>query len=112
MPSAFRIIQESLNNVVWSKCLKRTFVIPNIVSQALHTGKHAKACFEKGLNLSNGKFFLAHFYFARDYAVKVQDKELFLKLADEIITRAPDEIKEVCLINAVMQHKIKKRSNR
>jgi hypothetical protein len=70
-------------------------------------GDEAKAreCFEKAMDLSQRKFFLAHYYFAKYYAVRVQDKELFLALIREI-ERAPyNELKRACLINAVMKQK-------
>jgi tetratricopeptide (TPR) repeat protein len=67
----------------------------------------AKTCFEKAMSLSHRKFFLVHYYFARHYAVRAQNKELFLKLIKEVDTSTPDELKEVCLINAVMKQKTK-----
>ncbi|MBW1798508.1 MAG: hypothetical protein JRJ21_08940, partial [Deltaproteobacteria bacterium] len=57
--------------------------------------------------VSNGKFLLAQYYFARYYAVRVQDKELFLKLIKEVENSPSDGLKEVCLINAVMKKKTK-----
>ena len=66
--------------------------------------QEAKDYFENALKLSNRKFFLAQYYFARFYAVRVQDKELFLKLLQEIIDEDPHELKDVCLINGVMQY--------
>jgi hypothetical protein len=67
----------------------------------------AKACFEKAMHLSHRKFFLAHYNFARYYAVRVQNKELFLKLIKEVDGSPTDELKDVCLINAVMKQKMK-----
>lgn len=69
--------------------------------------KRAKACFEKAMHLSHRKFFLAHYNFARYYAVRVQNKELFLKLIKEVDSSPADELKDVCLINAVMKQKMK-----
>ena len=73
-------------------------------------GKHgrAKTCFEKAINVSHGKFLLAQYYFAKYYAVRVQDKELFLKLVKEIESSPSDGLKEACLINAVMKKKAKR----
>ncbi len=68
----------------------------------------ARECFEKALQIGGGKFFLTHYYFARYYAVRAQDKELFLKLIDEVQRTSPDDLKEVCLINAVMKQKTKR----
>ena len=70
--------------------------------------QQAKGYFEKALQVSDGKFFLAHYYFARYYAVRVQDKQLFLKLIDAVEHASPDELKDACLINAVMKEKSKR----
>lgn len=67
--------------------------------------KQAKEHFEKALQLTHGKFFLAQYYFARYYAVRVQDKAFFLRLTREIEKMDPRELSDVCLINSVMQHK-------
>jgi hypothetical protein len=67
----------------------------------------ARICFEKAMDISHGKFLLAHYYFAKYYAVRAQDKKLFLKLLKEIDTSSPDGLKEVCLINAVVKKKAK-----
>ncbi|MGD8985171.1 MAG: TRAP transporter TatT component family protein [Desulfobacteraceae bacterium] len=69
--------------------------------------KQAKEHFDKALQLSHGKFFLAHYYFARYYAVRVQDKALFLRLTGDIEKMNPAELRDVCLINSVTQHKAK-----
>ena len=69
--------------------------------------KQAKEHFDKALQLSHGKFFLAQYYFARYYAVRTQDKALFLRLTGEIEKMNPGELREVCLINAVTQRKAK-----
>jgi tetratricopeptide (TPR) repeat protein len=68
----------------------------------------AKTYFEKAMGVTNGKFLLAQYYFARYYAVRVQDKKLFLELVKEIERSSSDELKEVCLINAVMKKKAKR----
>lgn len=67
--------------------------------------KQAKEHFDKALQLSHGKFFLAQYYFARYYAVRVQDKALYLRLAGEIEKMDPRQLSHVCLINSVMQQK-------
>jgi tetratricopeptide (TPR) repeat protein len=69
--------------------------------------QEAKNYFENALKLSDRKFFLTQYYYARFYAVRVQDKELFLKLLQEIIDGDPHELKDVCLINRVMQDQAK-----
>jgi hypothetical protein len=67
--------------------------------------KQSQYYFDKGLELSHGKFFLAQYYFARYYAVRAQNKKLFLKLIQEIKGADPRGLKDVCLINVVMQQK-------
>jgi len=67
----------------------------------------AKDCFEKAMCLSHGKFFLVHYYYAKYYAVRIQDKNLFMRLIKEVDATSPRELKEVCLINAVMKQKAK-----
>jgi hypothetical protein len=63
----------------------------------------ARGHFEKALQENHRKFFLAQVYFAKYYAVRVQDKELFSRVLAEVIHGNPGELKEVCLINRVMQ---------
>jgi len=65
--------------------------------------KRAKDTFEQAMELSRGHFFLVQYYYARYYAVGVQDKQLFLKLIHAIIEGDPKALKDVCLINAVIQ---------
>jgi len=69
--------------------------------------EQAKEHFDKALDLSHGKFFLAQYYFARYYAVRIQDKALFLKLTGDIEKMDPSELRDVCLINSVTQQKAK-----
>jgi hypothetical protein len=68
----------------------------------------AKDYFEKAMRMSDGKFFLVHYYFAKYYAVRIQDKNLFISLIREIDATSPSELKEVCLINAAMKRKAKR----
>jgi tetratricopeptide (TPR) repeat protein len=65
----------------------------------------ARAYFEKAMALNQGKFLLAPFYFARYYAVRVQDRALFLELMGVIRDADPDVLKNVCLINAVVKQR-------
>ncbi len=66
----------------------------------------ARECFERALALSNGKFLMVHFYFARYYAVMVQNKDLFLRLLEEIESSPADGLKQVCLINSVIKRRV------
>jgi len=65
----------------------------------------AKEHFEKALTLSQGRFFLVQYYYARYYAVRVQNRALFTHLIDEIMNGSPKGLGDVCLINAVVQQK-------
>jgi tetratricopeptide (TPR) repeat protein len=63
----------------------------------------AQGHFRKAVELSRGKFFLAQYFYARYYAVAVQDREIFTRLLKEIREGDPRELGEACLINAVIQ---------
>ncbi len=67
----------------------------------------ARVHFEQALQENHRKFYLAQVYFAKYYAVRVQDKALFLRVLAEVIHGNPGELKEVCLINRVMQSRAK-----
>jgi tetratricopeptide (TPR) repeat protein len=68
----------------------------------------AKEYFQDAMDFSQGKYFLAQYYFARYYAVRVQDRDLFSALIDGIIQGDPTELKEACLINSVIQEKARR----
>ncbi|MFH1489646.1 MAG: TRAP transporter TatT component family protein, partial [Pseudomonadota bacterium] len=65
--------------------------------------KEARFHFEKALEDGGRRFFLAQYYYARYYAVRVQDKRLFSSLLREILDNDPGLLKDVCLINKVIQ---------
>jgi tetratricopeptide (TPR) repeat protein len=65
----------------------------------------ARAHFEAALKESDGKFFLTQVYFARYYAVRVQDKALFERLLQEVMAGNSKALKDVCLINQVMKQR-------
>ena len=67
----------------------------------------ARYYFEKALEVSDRKFFLTQYYYARYYSVMVQDRDLFYNLLEEIINGDPGELKELCLINSVVYDKAK-----
>lgn len=66
----------------------------------------AKTCFETAISLSENKFLLAQYYFARYYAVRVQDRALFAKLVLEVARAKSDDLKEACLINQAVKQKM------
>jgi tetratricopeptide (TPR) repeat protein len=65
--------------------------------------QRAKIHFEKALTLGERNFFLAQYYFARYYTTRAQDKKLFFEILDEVIKGDPKDLKDVCLINTVVQ---------
>lgn len=65
----------------------------------------AKVFFERALALTQRKFLLALYYYARYYAVRTQDKKLFLELIEEINHGKPETLKDVCLINTMAKQK-------
>jgi len=67
----------------------------------------AKTYFENAIALSDGKFLLAQYYYARYYAVRVQDKTLFLSLVNAVSETPPDALREACLINQAVKQKMK-----
>lgn len=106
------------------ECLKRVMKIdpeyfygsPYIISGSMLAARpkilggdaaKAKEFFTKAMAASNGKFFLAQYYYAKYYAVRVQDKELFLNLIEEVEQAPLDQLKEACLINSAIKEKMK-----
>jgi tetratricopeptide (TPR) repeat protein len=67
----------------------------------------ARLHFQKAVQMSRGRFFLAQYYYARYYAVAVQDRELFTRLLKEILEGDPQALEGACLINTVIQTKAK-----
>jgi hypothetical protein len=67
----------------------------------------AKQNFEKCISINKGKFLLANVYYAKTYAVQVQDRELFEKLLNEVMVFNLDEAPKIRLPNAVAKKKAK-----
>lgn len=65
----------------------------------------AQEYFEKALSSGKRKFYLSQYYYARYYCVGLQDKEMFTILLNEIIESNSDDLRDVCLINKVIQAK-------
>ena len=106
------------------KCLERVMEMdpdffygsPYIVYGALLAAKPkmlggdpAKAAryFAKAMDVSQGRFLLAQYYYAKTYAVRVQDKTLFSALVKSVEKACPGDLKDACLINTVMKQKTK-----
>ena len=66
----------------------------------------AKVYFEKALAVSDGKFLLVQYNFARYYAVRVQNKALFAELVEAVVRAESGELKEACLINQAVKQKM------
>ncbi|MFO7738956.1 MAG: TRAP transporter TatT component family protein, partial [Desulfatiglandaceae bacterium] len=68
----------------------------------------ARLYFEKAMEISQGQFYFVQYHYAKYYAVRVQNKELFVQLIQDIIDGQPDRLSAACLINSVMKQKAKK----
>ena len=67
--------------------------------------EHARHYFETAMNLHAGGFLLVPYYYARDYAVRVQDKALFGRLMDHIEHTPVHGLEGACLINGIVKEK-------
>jgi tetratricopeptide (TPR) repeat protein len=67
----------------------------------------AREYFEKSLSISGGKFLLADLFFAKTYAVQIQDQSLFDTLLTTIDTTSIDALPEARFVNAVAKEKAK-----
>lgn len=68
----------------------------------------AKKHFEKALELSQGKFLMNQLFYARFYAVRKQDKDLFLTLLKAIMDAPEDILPDYCAITNVCKMKAKR----
>lgn len=68
---------------------------------------HAKTLFEQAIAVTGGRFFLVPYHYARDYAVRVQDRVLFHRLLESVLAEPPDTMPEFCLINSVVRERAK-----
>jgi hypothetical protein len=67
----------------------------------------ARSHFERAIQISDGKFLMAYYYYAKTYAVMRQDKGLFESLLNKVIN-APDRILiQQDLANAIAKSKSK-----
>lgn len=70
--------------------------------------KEALGLFEKAIAEHHGRFLLAKVYFARYYAVRVQDRELFIRLLHEVEAADPQALEDACLPNAAARLKARR----
>ena len=74
--------------------------------------QEALALFERAIDENQGRFLLAKLYCARYYAVRVQDRDLFFRLLDEIDQADAQGLEEVCLLNAAARQKARELRDR
>jgi tetratricopeptide (TPR) repeat protein len=67
--------------------------------------EQAKEHFEKALAINGGKFLMSYVYYAKTYAVQVQDKKLFDELLKNVEDASLDILPEARLPNAVAKKK-------
>lgn len=67
----------------------------------------AKEHFEKCLSIGEGKFLLPYVYYAKSYAVQVQDSTLFRSLLKTVEDASIDILPEQRLVNAIAKEKAK-----
>jgi hypothetical protein len=70
--------------------------------------ERSKAYFEKCLAINGGKFLLTYLYYAKTYAVQIQDQQLFESLLKKIVDASPDILPEARLANVIAKQKARK----
>ena len=67
--------------------------------------EQAKIHFEKNLEITKGKFLLTYIYYARYYAAKTLDEDLYDQLLDKIEQTPADVLPEYQLLNMIAKEK-------
>ena len=67
----------------------------------------AKEYFERALAINGGKFLLTYVYYAKTYAVQIQDQQLFESLLKKVDDASPDILPEARLSNMIAKKKAK-----
>ena len=67
----------------------------------------AQGHFLKAMDLGQGKFLMAYIYYAKYYAQKIMDKELFVSTLQKVIETPANIAPELTLMNSVAQKKAK-----
>jgi tetratricopeptide (TPR) repeat protein len=70
-----------------------------------------KEYFEKCIKISDGKYLLPYVFYARYYAVQIQDKELFEKLLNYVIDSPAELLKDAELLNIIAKKKAERFKN-
>jgi hypothetical protein len=65
----------------------------------------AKAYFDRAVELTGGKFLLTYVYYAKTYAVQIQDQALFESLLKNVEETSVDVLPEARLTNAIAKRK-------
>jgi len=73
--------------------------------------KKAEYHFDKAFEISESKFLLVHLYYAKYYAVQIQDKELYLKTLKKIIDAPDDLSKKLTFANQIAKIKARELLN-
>ncbi|MDI6802461.1 MAG: TRAP transporter TatT component family protein [Bacteroidota bacterium] len=71
----------------------------------------AKKHFEKCLHINGGKFLMSYVYYARTYAVQIQDQNLFEELLTKVDETSIDVLPEARLSNAIAKNKAERLRN-
>ncbi len=88
--------------------------LPHIILGSLHAFRPplmggdpeaSKENFDRAISLSDGKFLLAHYFYAKFYAYRIQDDELFERALNEVISQRCDVLPEYQLLNAIAKEK-------
>ncbi len=67
----------------------------------------AKKHFEKSIGISEGKYLMHHLFFAKYYAFRIQDKDLYIKLLNHILDAPEDILPSHCAITNLCKMKAK-----
>lgn len=67
----------------------------------------SKAHFEKAIEMSEGKFLMHHLYYAKFYAVRIQDRELYLRLINHVLEAPDDILPSHCALTGICKAKAK-----
>lgn len=71
----------------------------------------ARAYFERAIDLSGGTFLMHHLFFAKFYAVRKQDRDLYLSLLGHILDQPEDILPDHCAVTNVCKMKARELVN-
>ncbi len=67
----------------------------------------AKWHFDKVFAISKGKYLMAHLLYARFYARRIFDRELFIASLNKVMASPADEVPELTLMNTIAKRQAK-----